>query len=394
MMKTYGIGVIGAGNVSAQYLRLVPLFDGLELRAIADLFPETAEARAAEFGVEVRSVEALMDADDVDVVVNLTVPSAHFEVSSAVLAAGKHVYSEKPLALSLDEGMRLGQAAEAAGKTVGCAPDTFLGGAHQFARHLIDEGRVGRITAGTCYVMSAGHEHWHPNPDFFFEAGGGPILDMGPYYIASLVNLLGPARRVAALGGKGRDRRVIGSGPRAGEEFPVEVATTVFALIEFASGAIVTLGASWDVFAHAHHNIELYGTEGALFVPDPNFFAGEVELAGRDGGRRTQDQWEHPLAVPNQRASNGRVLANYRAAGLADMVRALEAGRAPRCSFELALHTLDVMTGILQSAESGEFVDLTTSCAQPAALAPEEAGTLLNQEAARAASEAAGAGTP
>jgi predicted dehydrogenase len=185
---------------------------------------------------------------------------------------------------------------------------------------------------------------------------------------------------------------VIGSGPRAGEDFPVEVATTVLALIEFASGAIVTLGASWDVFAHGHHNIELYGTEGALFVPDPNFFAGEVEFAGRDGTRRKLDMWEHPLAIPNQRRPDGQALANYRAAGLADMVRALEAGRPARCSFELALHALDVMTGILKSAESGQFVEMTTSCAQPPPLGPDEAGELLNADAARAAAKAASAG--
>lgn len=391
MARASRIGVVGAGDIAAQYLRLVPLFEGLELVAVADIRAEAAEARADKYGLEARSVAALMGADDIDVIVNLTVPAAHFEVSRAALEAGKHVYSEKPLALNLEDGMELGRLAEAAGRAIACAPDTFLGGAHQFARHLVDAGRIGRVAAGTCYVMGRGMEHWHPQPDFFFKPGAGPVLDVGPYYIASLVDFLGPARRVAALAGKARETRVIPVGARAGEEIAVETPTTVFALIEFASGGIVTLGASWDVFAHSHHNIELYGTEGAMFVPDPNFFAGEVEVAGADGERAAPQMWEHPLAVPNWRAPNGRVLANYRAAGLADMVRALDEGRPARCSFDLALHELDVMSGILRSAETGAFVEMRTKCAQPAPLGPEEAGEMLDTEAAEAASAEVGA---
>lgn len=377
MTRTYGVGIIGAGNIAAQYLRFAPLFSGIELRAIADRLPEAAKARSDEFGVPQRTVDELLAADDIDLVVNLTIPDAHFDVSSAILAAGKHAYSEKPLCLTLEQGKQLKAAAETAGKQVGAAPDTFLGGAHQFARKLIDDGLIGRVHSGTCHVMSKGMEHWHPNPEFYFSPGGGPILDMGPYYLTNLVNLIGPARRVASMGGRARNQRTISSQPRAGEVLGVHVDTTVHAIIEFENGAIITLGASWDVFANGHANMELYGTEASLFVPDPNFFAGEVAIGDKDGERETLEQWDHPLGVPNVDRPNNVKLANYRSAGFADMVRAIDEGRPARCSLDTALHVLDIMDSILRSDETGEFVAMTTTCPQPARLDPDEARRMM-----------------
>jgi predicted dehydrogenase len=275
------------------------------------------------------------------------------------------------------DGLALKAAAEAAGRMVGCAPDTFLGGAHQLARRLVDEGRIGRITAGSAHVMSHGMEHWHPNPDFFFQPGAGPVLDVGPYYIANLINLVGPVRRVAALATSATPTRtILTEGPRKGEAVAVNTPTNIHALLDFVNGATIALSASWDVWAHRHRNMEIYGTEGSLFVPDPNWFGGTVEIAGRDGKIEGVPAWDHPFGVPNDHRPNGD-FANYRTAGLADMAAAILEGRDPRCSLDRTLHALEVMTAVLQSGESGAFVEMTTTCTRPAPLGPEEARALL-----------------
>lgn len=283
MSKTLGIGVIGCGNISAAYMRLAPLFNNIEFRTCADLNEAAAKARAEEFGLRALTVDELLATEDIDIVVNLTIPAAHFDITKRILEAGKHAYSEKPYVLTLEEGEALKAVADAQGLRVGSAPDTFLGGAHQLARAALDEGRIGDIVGGTCHVMSFGMEHWHPNPDFFFLPGGGPILDLGPYYITNLVQLIGPVKSVTAMTGMGRKTRTIGTGPRLGEDIPVKTPTNIHSLLEFESGAIFTIGTSWDVKAHRHGNMEIYGLDGSIYVPDPNFFGGEVLLASPDG---------------------------------------------------------------------------------------------------------------
>jgi predicted dehydrogenase len=278
--------------------------------------------------------------------------------------------------LSLEQGEELRRIAKTKGLVVGCAPDTFLGGAHQLARKFLDDGGIGRVTSGACYVMSPGMESWHPNPDFFFLPGAGPILDLGPYYIANLINLIGPVKRVGALTSMAQTTRTISSQPRKGETIPVKTPTTIQALLEFVSGATVTLTASWDVWSHRHANMELYGTDGTLYVPDPNFFGGKVEASGRDKDIKELDGWDHPFGIANQESPQGP-RANYRTAGLADMVASLIDGRDARCSLDRTLHGVDVMTSILKSGEEGRFVDLTTTCTQPAALGIEDAQALL-----------------
>jgi predicted dehydrogenase len=376
MAKFLGVGVIGCGNISAAYMRLAPRFAGIEMRACADIDGKAAKARAAEFKLKAQSVKQLLENGDIDIVVNLTVPAAHYKVSKAILEAGKHVYSEKPLVLSLRDGKELRRLAKKGGLSVGCAPDTFLGGAHQLARKAIDDGMIGKVTSGTAHVLSHGMEHWHPNPDFFFRPGGGPILDLGPYYIANLINLIGPVQRVAALTGMARKVRIIKSEPRKGEKIKVKTPTTVNALLEFASGAQVTLSASWDVYAHRHQNMELYGTGGAMFVPDPNFFGGTVEVAGTDTEVKPLAEWDHPFGRANEDHPAGK-RANYRTAGLVDMAQAILGKRDARCSLERALHAVDVMTAILKSGETGKFVTLSTTCTRPKALGIEEARALL-----------------
>ncbi len=376
MARTLGVGIIGCGNISAAYLKLAPLFSGVEMRACADIDAKAAQARAREFGVRADTVEGLLAASDIDIVVNLTIPAAHYAVSKAILDAGKHVYSEKPFVLSLKEGQDLKRRADKKGLRIGSAPDTFLGGAHQFVRSLIDKGKVGRITSGTCHVMSHGMEHWHPNPDFFFAPGGGPILDLGPYYISNLVQLIGPVERVAALASIPATERTITSKPRYGQTVPVTTPTTIHALMEFANGAAITFNASWDVWNHGHAPIELYGEEGTIFVPDPNFFGGEVRFTTRAVPVNRLPKWEHAFAVPNQAHGEG-MMANYRAAGLADMALGIIAGRPHRCSLEMSLHVIDVMTRILKSGETGKFVAMQTTCERPEALSPAQARAML-----------------
>lgn len=376
MAKELGVGIIGCGNISTTYFSLAPLFKGLKVLACADLNRNAAELKAEEYGVKAQSIPELLANSEIDVIVNLTIPAAHFSVSKAILEAGKHVYSEKPLVLTLEEGEELRKVAAEKKLSVGCAPDTFLGGSHQLARKYIDEGRVGRITSGTCHVMSPGMEMWHPNPGFFFVAGGGPILDLGPYYIANLINLIGPVKRVGALTSMANTTRTITSQPLAGQTIPVETPTNIHALLEFVNGATITLSASWDVWSHRHANMELYGTEGSLFVPDPNFFGGVVEASGQNKDIQPVEEWDHPFGKSNQESPQGP-RANYRTAGLADMVMALIEGRDARCSLERALHGIDVMTSILKSGEEGRFIDMTTTCTQPAALGIEDAHRLL-----------------
>ncbi|WP_420004845.1 Gfo/Idh/MocA family protein [Arenibacterium sp. LLYu02] len=372
MSKTLGIGVIGCGNISAAYMRLAPMFTGIELRACADLNAEAAHARATEFGLRADTIDGLLASDDIDIVVNLTIPAAHFKVSKQILEAGKHVYSEKPFVLSREEGLELARIAAEKGLRVGSAPDTFLGGAHQLARHLVDAKAVGTITSGTCFVQSPGMEMWHPNPDFFFQPGGGPILDLGPYYLSNLIQLLGPVKRVCAMSSSAQEYRTITSEPRSGEKIKVETPTTIHAVMQFHSGAQITYCASWDVWEHGHSNMELYGTLGTLHVPDPNFFGGEIRMTEKGSFTNGTPAWDHPFGKPNDGER-----ANYRAAGLADMAQAIQSGRGHRCSLEFALHVVDVMTSILASGETGQFVEIETSCDRPAALGIEEARALL-----------------
>jgi predicted dehydrogenase len=377
MAKTYGVGIMGAGNISAAYLRLAPLFKGLEVRGVADIVPEAAKQRSEEFNVPAMTPDELLKSSEIDVIVNLTIPATHYQVTMDALSAGKHTYSEKPFVLTLEEGKSVRTAAEERRLQVGSAPDTFMGGAHQQVRSIVDSGRLGKIMSGTTHVMSRGMEHWHPNPSFFFQPGAGPVLDIGPYYVTDLIQLIGPVRRVTAFTGMARSERLVtAEGPYKGTVVKVGTPTTIHGVMEFHSGAIVTIGASWDVASHGHHNIELYGTEGTIYVPDPNFFGGDIVVADENGSKETVTAWDHPFNVINNLpGQQGR--ANYRTAGLADMMQAIEQGRPARCGLDVALHAVDVMTSLLKAGENGEVVTLTTTCERPAALGPDEARALL-----------------
>jgi predicted dehydrogenase len=346
------VGIVGCGNISQQYLAALPRLRNLELVAVADAIPAAAETVAAAQGVPALPVESLLAADDIDVVLNLTTPQAHAPLTIAALEAGKHVYLEKPFSTTLDEADAMIAAAAANGRRIGSAPDTVLGTGTQTARALIDAGEIGQPVAATAFMLGAGHESWHPNPGFYYAVGGGPLLDMGPYYLTSLVTMLGPITSVAAMSASPRTTRLAPEGsPRAGEEFPVEVETTVSSVLQHAGGAVSTLVVSFDVAASRLPRIEVYGTEGSVAVPDPNTFDGLVEL-GRD---RTFEPVEP--------------LAGYREAGrgygLADLARAEGAGSPHRQSAELGYHINEVMERILQAAATSAVVAVESTCERP-----------------------------
>jgi predicted dehydrogenase len=318
--------------------------------------PAAAEARAKEYGLKAMSVDALLADPAVEIVLNLTIPKAHVAVGLQALKAGKHVYSEKPLGVVFKDGKKLIDFAAKQKLRVGSAPDTFLGGAHQTCRRLIDAGKIGTPVGGTASFMCPGHERWHPAPDFYYQKGGGPVLDMAPYYITDLVNLLGPVARVSAMTSMPQKTRTIISKPRQGETIPVEVPTHAAGTLEFVSGALVQMSMSFDVPAHRHLPIEIYGTKGTLIVPDPNRFGGEIEFAAE------KDKWI-PLKTELPYADG-----NYRSIGLADMAHAVRSKRPHRASGALALHALEVMEAFDRSAAGGKAVAITTRPERPAPL--------------------------
>jgi len=379
--RTFGVGLIGAGDYSAVYLELAPLFRNFEIRAIASRTQASAEARGQQFGVRAQTIDALLASDDIDVVLNVTPPEAHFPISMDALSAGKHVYCEKPIVVDLDEGAALQKAARERGLSVGVAPDTFLGGPHQQARAAIDAGRFGKITAGTGIFQTRGNETWHPSPDFFFQRGGGPVLDIGPYHLTDLVNLLGPVSRVTAFSATGRTERLITApGPHHGETITVRTPTTVYGVLEFVSGTIFNLGLSWDVAGQRRLNeVELHGTEATLIDTSPSEFGGALRAIGIDGQPIDLGPWEHPLGQLNFTDRQGARKANYRGIGLADMLEAIEAGRPARCSLDFGIHLVDIMTGLLRSADAKQTIKLTTTCDRPAPMSREQALGLLRQ---------------
>jgi predicted dehydrogenase len=364
-MEPTTIGIIGCGSISDAYLKGAARSELIRVKACADLRPEAAEAKAGEYGVAAVPVDALLGDPEIEIVINLTVPLAHGPVSRQIITAGKHVYSEKPLAARFSEAQALMLAAAGRGVRVGCAPDTFLGAAHQACRRAVDAGLIGRPIAGAASVLSHGMEHWHPNPEFFFKRGGGPIHDIGPYYVTQLVNLLGPVARVAAQASTASATRTVTSEPRQGQVIEVEVPTTVNGVLSFASGANVALSASWDVWKHKRLPFEIYGTEGSMLVPDPNFFGGTPMLTERDSEWRELDTSAHPFRIPNRTLRSGTEVADYRIIGLLDMAAALHQGRTHRANGDLALHVLEVMDAFERSSVEGRHVMIESPCERP-----------------------------
>ncbi|GGF44659.1 oxidoreductase [Microbacterium sorbitolivorans] len=348
------VGVVGCGNIVEQYLQTLPHLGNVRLVAAADLDPARAEAVAARVdGARALSVDELIADPEVDLVLNLTIPAVHHEIALKAIAAGKQVYGEKPLADTVAHAREILAAAEAAGITVGSAPDTVLGSGIQTARKAVDDGLIGRPIAATATMTTPGHERWHPNPDFYYQPGGGPLLDMGPYYVTALITLLGPVTSVIGAASSLRDERTIGSGPRAGETVPVNIDTHVTGVLVHESGVLSTLVMSFDTVASRASRIEVHGEQGSLVVPDPNNFDGATELKTLG-----DDEWQ----VLDQTAGYVGV---GRGIGLQDLALA---NGSPRASGAVAFHALEVMESLVESAHTGRSIAIESTCERPSAV--------------------------
>lgn len=356
-VQTTKVGIIGCGNISGIYLKNSHFFDILEPVACADLYMDRAKAKAQEFNVpKACTVEELLADPEIQIVVNLTIPKAHAEVATAALEAGKCVHNEKPLAVNREDGRKLLELAGAKGLRVGCAPDTFLGGGFQTCRKLIDDGWIGEPVAATAFMMGHGHESWHPDPEFYYQPGGGPMLDMGPYYLTALITLMGPIHRVTGSARITFPERTITSQPKYGTIIKVNTPTHIAGVMDFANGAVGTIVTSFDVWATEVPRIEIYGTAGTLSLPDPNSFGGPVRIRRAGAG-----EWS---TVP---LTYGYV-ENSRGMGVADMAYALRSGRPHRANGELAYHVLDIMEAFHEASRENRHIELTSTCTRPAPL--------------------------
>lgn len=354
-MEKVKIGIVGCGNISDIYLKnCTEVFNNLEVKAVADLKMERAREKKEQYNLETAcSVEELLNDPEIEIVLNLTTPDAHAEIAMASLKAGKHTYGEKPLTIEMEEGKEIIKLAAEKGLLVGCAPDTFLGGGLQTCRKLIDDGWIGRPVAATAFMVCHGHESWHPDPEFYYKEGGGPMFDMGPYYLTALVSLMGPIKRVTGSANITFPERTITSEPKYGKKIEVEVPTHVAGVIDFRKGAIGTIITSFDVWGSKLPRIEVYGSKGSLLVPDPNTFGGPVYLK-----RHNYEEWkEIPL-------SHG-YSENSRGLGVSDMARAIKTGQTHRASGELAYHVLETMHGFHIAASEGSHYELDSNCKQP-----------------------------
>jgi predicted dehydrogenase len=359
MSTKYKVGIVGCGNISGIYLKNLPSFENLEVTAVADLDLDRASAKAEEFGVARALTVEEMLASDVDVIVNLTIPAAHGEIGLAALNAGKHVYNEKPLSIELEDARKMLELAKSKNLRVGCAPDTFLGAGLQTARAVLDAGTIGQPVGAHAMMVSTGPEAWHPDPEFFFKRGAGPLFDMGPYYITALVHLFGAVKRVTANARITHASRTVGSGPKKGQQITVETPTHIAGVLEFSAGMLATLTMSFDAMQGSAPNIEIMGSQGALLVNDPNMFTGVLQT------RDSKYDW-HDVPIMRPYSENTRGL------GVADMMKAHSESRAHRASGELAFHALEVMHGVLTAAQESRFVDILSQPAQPAPLGENE----------------------
>lgn len=362
-MKRTKLGIVGCGMISETYFNASKRFRNIEVVACSDIIPERAKAKEEAHGVKAMSNDELFAIPEIEIVLNLTPPQVHSKIAMDTLNAGKHAYSEKPFGVDADDAAKVVALAKKKGLRVGCAPDTFFGGGLQTSRKMIDDGWIGKPLSGTAIVQGRGPEKWGQAP-FFYDYGAGPMLDLGPYYITALVNMLGPAKSVTAVTGKGFETRTFGaevaeqyqSQYKPFDSYPVTVPTHLAGVVEFQCGAIISVIASFDVYKHGHNPIEIYGTEGSLQVPDPNTFGGPVRVF-----RNGHEDWQNvPLAYGYTN--------NSRSIGAADMAMALTTGRKHRANGELANHVLEIMLSFDKSYKAGKRIDLTTTCERPAPL--------------------------
>lgn len=354
-MKQMNIGVVGCGNISGIYFEnLTTVFLNTNVYACADLDAQKAQEAKDKWKIpHIMTLDEMLACKEIDLILNLTTPKSHFAICHEALLAGKHVYVEKPLSLTLEEGLKLKETALEKGLYLGGAPDTFLGAGISTCRKLIDDGFIGKPIGATAFMMCRGHESWHPDPEFYYEQGGGPMFDMGPYYLTALVDLLGEVSCVCGMNSKAFSQRTITSEKKYGKMIPVETDTHVCGLLKFQSGAAATIITSFDVVNHSLPRIEIYGTKGTLLVPDPNTFGGPVMLSTMDGGGFREIPLTHIYSE------------NSRGLGISDMVNCILEGKPNKANCNLTLHVLEIMTAFKKSEDSQTYYLMQTKCPRP-----------------------------
>ena len=369
MSKVFKVGLIGCGHISETYFRGHDYFNNFKITKCADINSKNAEKCADTYDITACSVDELFKDTEIEVILNLTIPRAHYEVAKQSLENGKHVYSEKPMAVNFSEGEELLALSKSKGLYIGNAPDTFLGGGIQKSIDLINQNKIGNVRLGSAIFAYPGVQSYHPNPEpWFANNEGGPVMDMGPYYLTALVNLLGPAKSVHGVSTKVFEKRVIGIGPKKDQEFSVECPTSYLVNLEFHNQALIQITLSFDVVTHQRNHIELYGDRGSMIVPDPNMFGGSVMTSNDDSGiweeHKTDDLPLGRINITTQsgRANESPTNANYRGVGLAEMLYCIENGINHRCNGELSLHVLDIIKSTMKAADSRTTQDIKTSC--------------------------------
>ena len=372
MNKIFNVGLIGCGHIAETYFRAHRYFNNFKIIKCADINHANALKCAKTYKIKALSVKDLLKDEEVEIILNLTIPKAHYQVAKQSLLNGKHVYSEKPMAINFKDGLDLVKIAKRKKLYIGNAPDTFLGGGIQKSKELVEKNILGKISLGNAIFAFPGVQSYHPNPEpWFAKKEGGPVIDMGPYYLTALVNLLGPAKKVTGSIMEGVKRRTIGIGPKKNKTFKVECPTTYLSTIQFENGTIIRLTLSFDVIAHQRNHIELYGSEGSMIVPDPNMFGGSVYVCNKLG-----DPWKEyktnkmhlgkiNIRSQSSRANESPTNANYRGAGLAEMAYSIENKKINKCNGELSLHVLDIIQSTMKACKTNKPQVIKTTCKKP-----------------------------
>jgi len=383
MNKVFKVGLIGCGHIAETYFRAHKYFNNFKIIKCADVKSEAAKKCAKTYRIQAVSVNELLKDKRVEIILNLTPPKVHYQIAKKSLLNGKHVYSEKPLAINLKDGKELLKISKRKKLYLGNAPDTFLGGGIQKARELIDSDLIGEIKLGNAIFAFPGVESFHPKPESWYKKEGGPVIDMGPYFFTTLVNLLGPAKQVQGRTLTAFKKRIYGAGPKKNKSFKVETPTTYLATIQFHSGAIIQVTLSFDVINHQRNHMELYGTKGSIIVPDPNMFGGSVFISVTEGGKWGEHKTDKMhLGKINITSSSGRsneaaTNANYRSVGLSEMLYSIQKNKKHRCSGDLSLHVLDIIESTMRAANTGIPQKIQTKCDRPKKFTEEEVKKIL-----------------
>ena len=385
MNKVFKVGLIGCGHIAETYFRAQKYFNNIKIMKCADINNKSAEKCASIYGIKALSVNEILNDKEVEIILNLTIPKAHYEVAKKALLHNKHVYSEKPLAINFKDGKELLNIANKKKLYIGNAPDTFLGGGNQKSKELLEKNTIGKINLGNAIFAFPGVQSYHPNPESWFsKKEGGPVIDMGPYYLTALVNLLGPAKEVSGSIMIGVNYRTIGIGPKKDKKFKVECPTTYLSTVVFENDTVIRLTLSFDVIAHQRNHIELYGKKGSLIVPDPNMFGGSVYICKKLGDTwkelKTEKMSLGKINIRNKslRANESSTNANYRGAGLSEMAYCIENRKKHRCSGELSLHVLDIIQSTMKASKTGKKQKIKTTCKIPKKFTEKEIRKLLN----------------